>query len=145
MPFASKTNTQMLSNRSKPTFQYAFRGSKGCLQEGTDRKKNERRKRERDRVCCLYRNRLGRAKARLRAAEFDDVGGGGERTATPNRKRWKLGQPNCIDDSVDARLPSHSSNRVDRFCSCFSSMSTWCCFQCIPLRSSTIGRAFVLW
>src|SRR3954468_24492954 len=82
MPFASKTNTQMLSNRSKPTFLYAFRGSKGCLQEGTDRKKNERRKRERDRVCCLYRNRLGRAKARLRAAEFDDVGRGGERTAT---------------------------------------------------------------
>src|SRR3954466_3103666 len=39
MPFASKTNTQMLSNRSKPTFLYAFRGSKGCLQEGTDRRK----------------------------------------------------------------------------------------------------------
>src|SRR3982751_4031611 len=48
MPFASKTNTQMLSKRSKPTFLYAFRGSKGCLQEGTDRKKNERRKRERE-------------------------------------------------------------------------------------------------
>src|SRR3954463_8064007 len=39
MPFASKTNTQMLSNRSRPTFLYAFRGSKGCLQEGTDRRK----------------------------------------------------------------------------------------------------------
>src|SRR3954449_5392854 len=39
MPFASKTNTQMLSNRSKPTFLYAFRGSKGCLQEGTDRRR----------------------------------------------------------------------------------------------------------
>src|SRR3954465_14905988 len=91
MPFASKTNTQMLSNRSKPTFLYAFRGSKGCLQEGTDRKKNERRNRERDRVCCLYRNRLGRAKARLRAAEFDDVGRGRERTDTQTGNGGSLG------------------------------------------------------
>src|SRR3954447_2933199 len=91
MPFASKTNTQMLSKRSKPTFLYAFRGSKGCLQEGTDRKKNERRKRDRDRVCCLYRNRLGGAKARLRAAEFDGVGRGGERTATQTGSGGSLG------------------------------------------------------
>ena len=61
-----------------------------------------------------------------------------------NRKRWKLGQPNCIDDSVDARLPSPSSNRVDRFCSCFSSMSTWCCFQCIPLRlDGSVWTSFI--
>src|SRR3954453_20456189 len=53
--------------------------------------KNERRKRERDRVCCLYRNRLGRAKARLRAAEFDDVGRGGERTATQTGSGGSLG------------------------------------------------------
>src|SRR3954447_14722449 len=91
MPFASKTNTQMLSKRSKPTFLYAFRGSKGCLQEGTDRKKNERRKRDRDRVCCLYRNRLGGAKARLRAAEFDGVGRGGEPTATQTGSGGSLG------------------------------------------------------
>src|SRR3954454_22228725 len=39
MPFASKTNTQMLSNRSRPTFLYGFRESKGGLQEGTDRRR----------------------------------------------------------------------------------------------------------
>src|SRR3954464_7541206 len=39
MPFAPKTNTQMLSKRSRPTFLYAFRGSKGCLQEGMDRRR----------------------------------------------------------------------------------------------------------
>src|SRR3954462_5961201 len=53
--------------------------------------RNERRKRERDRVCCLYRNRLGRAKARLRAAEFDGVGHGGERTATQTGSGGSLG------------------------------------------------------
>src|SRR3954465_11223446 len=143
MPFASK-RTLRCCLADQADFSICISREQRLLAGRDGPEKNERRKRERDRVCCLYRNRLGRAKARLRAAEFDDVGRGGERTATPNRKRWKLGQPNCIDDSVDARLPSHSSNRVDRFCSCFSSMSTWCCFQCIPLRSSTIGRAFVL-
>src|SRR3954447_20444684 len=39
MPFASKTNTQMLSDRLRPTFLYGFRGSKGCLQEGIDRRR----------------------------------------------------------------------------------------------------------
>src|SRR5947209_20176551 len=29
----------MLSDRSRPTFLYGFRGSKGCLQEGTDRRR----------------------------------------------------------------------------------------------------------
>src|SRR4051794_5578074 len=116
-PLLPKRTLRCCRTDQSRLFYMHFAGAKAACRKGTDRKKNERRKRERDRVCCLYRNRLGRAKARLRAAEFDDVGRGGERTATPNRKRWKLGQPNCIDDSVDARLPSHSSNRVDRFCS----------------------------
>src|SRR3954462_1712610 len=67
------------------------RDTEGCVPGQRDRKKNERRNRERDRVCCLYRNRLGRAKARLRAAEFDDVGRGRERTDTQTGNGGSLG------------------------------------------------------
>ena len=39
MPFASKTNTQMLSDRLRPTFYMDFAGAKARLQEGIDRRR----------------------------------------------------------------------------------------------------------
>src|SRR4051812_33102397 len=118
-PLLPKRTLRCCRTDQSRLFYIAFRGSKGCLQEGTDRKKNERRKRERDRVCCLYRNRLGRAKARLRAAEFDDVGRGGEPTATQTGSGGSLG--NRTVSTIRWTLDCHRTGAIARIASVHAS------------------------
>src|SRR3954471_23224908 len=100
------------------------------LQEGNRKEKNERRERERDRVCCLYRDRLGGAEARLRAAEFDGVRRGGGRTHTQTGSGGSLG---CRTVSTirgtsscrhrDPRCPSgFSVIRVTEFRACWKAI-----------------------